>query len=219
MPSGVFSHQAPGLLLKIKYPKKFDGTALCLSMLIPDLDVIIDPLSVYTLRNITHSLVGILLLTIPMTLLFTIIFCRYIGPLCANLARRKSLFFRPLRYFGVDEWDHLKKKKYNRRFFIVASYSALIGGLTHLLLDLPSHEFIEIFFPWVILQNPDFLLYSIIDFGTITVGQVQIDRIFPVFQLIWIIETLTTFVLVLYLLRYIKKRNLINEWYKEYSSV
>ena len=71
----------------------------------------------------------------------------------------------------------------------------------------------------VALRNPDFLLYSIIDFGTITVGQVQIDRNFTVFQLIWIIETLTTFVLVLYLLRYIKKRNLINEWYKEYSSV
>ena len=219
MPSGVFSHQAPGLLLKIKYPKKFDGTALCLSMLIPDLHIVIDPLSLYTLRNITHSLVGILLFIVPTTLLFTIIFCRYIGPLCASLARRKSLFFKPLRYFGVGEWDHLKKKKYNRRYFIVASYSALIGGLTHILLDLPSHEFIEIFFPWVILQNPDFLLYSIIDFGTITVGQVQIDRNFTVFQLIWIIETLTTFVLVLYLLRYIKKRNLINEWYKEYSSV
>jgi len=213
MPSGVFSHQAPGLLLKIKHPDKFDGTALCLSMLIPDLHVIIDPLSVYTLRNITHSLVGILLLTVPMTLLFTMIFCRYIGPFCANLARRKSLFFKPLRYFGVDEWVHLKKKKYNRRYFIVTSYSALIGGLTHLLLDLPAHEFIELFFPWVILQNPDFLLYSIIDFGTITVGQTQIDRNLTVFQLIWIIETLMTLVISLYLLRYIKKRNLVSKWY------
>ncbi len=148
-----------------------------------------------------------------MTLLFTIIFCRYIGPLCASLARRNSLFFKPLRYFGVDEWDHLKKKKYNRRYFIVASYSALIGGLTHLLLDLPAHEFIELFFPWVILQNPDFLLYSIIDFGTITVGQVQIDRNLTVFQLIWIIETLITLVITLYLLRYIKKHNLISKWY------
>jgi len=215
MPSGVFSHQAPGLLLKIKYPHKFDGTALCFSMLIPDLHVIIDPLSVYTLRNITHSLVGILLFTIPMTIIFTIIFCRYVGPLCANLARRKSLFFKPLRYFGVDEWVLLKKKKYGRRYFIVASYSALIGGLTHLLLDLPSHEFIELFFPWVIIQNPDFLLYSIIDFGTITVGQVQIDRNLTVFQLIWIIETLITLVITLYLLGYIKKHNLISKWYRK----
>jgi len=30
MPSGVISHQAPGLALKIKYPSRFDGTALCL---------------------------------------------------------------------------------------------------------------------------------------------------------------------------------------------
>lgn len=202
MPSGVFSHQAPGLFLKIKYPEKFDGTALCFSMLIPDLHVIIDPLSVYTLRNITHSLLGILLYNVPMTLLFTMIFCRYIGPLCANLARRKSLLFKPWRYFGVDEWVHLKKKKYNKRYFIVASYSAFIGGLTHLLLDLPSHESIELFFPWVILQNPDFLLYSIKYFGT-------------VFQLIWTIETLITLALSLYILRYIKKRNLISEWYEE----
>ena len=213
MPSGVFSHQAPGLLLKIKYPHKFDGTALCLSMVVPDLHVLIDPLSVYTLRNITHSLVGIFLLTVPVTLLFTIIFCRYVGPFCASLARRKSLIFKPWRYFGVDEWIHLKKKKYNRRYFIVASYSALIGGLIHLLLDLPAHEFIELFFPWVILQNPDFLLYSIIDFGTITVGQIQIDRNFTIFQLIWIIETLITLVITLYLLRYIKKRNLVSKWY------
>jgi len=120
-----------------------------------------------------------------------------------------------LRYFGVDEWVLLKKKKYGRRYFIVASYSALIGGLTHLLLDLPSHEFIELFFPWVIIQNPDFLLYSIIDFGTITVGQVQIDRNLTVFQLIWIIETLITLVITLYLLGYIKKHNLISKWYRK----
>ena len=90
----------------------------------------------------------------------------------------------------------------------------MIGGLTHLLLDLPAHGTIEIFFP-IILQSPDFLLYSIIDFGSINIGPIQIDRNLTVYWLIWFIETVITFVIALYLLRYIKKRNLINKWYAE----
>ncbi|MFX0105609.1 MAG: DUF4184 family protein [Candidatus Hodarchaeota archaeon] len=214
MPSGLISHQAPSLAIKIKYPKKFDGTALCLSTFIPDLNVIFDPFSVFSFRNITHSLLGLILFTIPLTIIFTIIFCKYIGPFCSNIAKKNGILFKPMKYFGVDEWDNLKKKKYNQRFFLVAIYSAFIGGLTHLLLDLPAHEQIEIFFP-LILQSPDILLYSIIDFGPITIGPLQFDRNLTVFQLIWTIETLITLVIALYLLRYIKKCNLISKWYKE----
>lgn len=214
MPSGILSHQAPGLILKVKYPNKFDGTALCISTLVPDVNVIFDPFLPFTFRNITHSLLGLVLITLPLTLILTMIFCTYIGPIYANLAKRNGIFAKPLKYFGIDQWDNLKKKKYNRRFFIVASYSALIGGLTHLLLDLPAHETIEIFFP-IILQSPDILLYSIKDFGTINIGQNQINADLTVYQLIWFIETLITAVIAVYLLRYIKKHNLINIWYKE----
>jgi len=214
MPSGVISHQAPGLALKIKYPKRFDGTALCISTLVPDLNVIIDPFIPFSFRNITHSLLGLFIYTIPLTIILTIIFCTYIGPFVANLANRNSKIYKPLKYFGIDKWDNLKKKEYNRRYFTVASYSALIGGLTHLLLDLPAHEYIEIFFP-IIFQSPDILLYSIVDFGPINIGPIQIDRNLTVYGLIWIIETLITLVIALYLLRYIKKRNLISQWYKE----
>ena len=75
----------------------------------------------------------------------TIVFSRYIGPLCATIAKKKNILFKPLRYFGIDEWSNLKNKRYTTRFFIVAFYSALIGGLTHLLLDLPSHAEIKLF--------------------------------------------------------------------------
>ena len=214
MPSGLISHQAPGLILKVKYPNKFDGTALCISTLVPDVNVIFDPFLPFTFRNITHSLLGLVLITLPLTLILTMIFCTYIGPFYANLAKRNGIFAKPLKYFGIDQWDNLKKKKYNRRFFIVASYSALIGGLTHLLLDLPAHGTIEIFFP-IITQSPDFLLYSIKDFGTINIGQNQIDADLTVYQLIWFIETLITAVIAVFLLRYIKKHNLISKWYKE----
>jgi hypothetical protein len=214
MPSGVISHQAPGLFLKIKYPKKFDGTALCISTLVPDLNVIFDPFLPFQFRDFTHSLLGLLIYTIPFTLILTFIFCRYIGPFVANLAKKDNKVYKPLKYFGLDDWDSLSKKKYKRKYFIVASYSALIGGLTHLLLDLPSHKYIELFFP-IILQNPDILLYSIVDFGAINIGPFQIDRNLTVYQLIWTIETIVFFIIALYLLRYIKKRNLISKWYKE----
>ena len=214
MPSGVISHQAPGLALKIKYPNKFDGTALCISTLIPDINVLFNPFLPFDFRTFTHSLLGVVLLTIPLTLILTVIFCMNIGPFFANIAKRNGLFSKPLTYFGVDGWDNLKKKKFNKRFFIVASYSAFIGGLTHLLLDLPAHENIEMFFP-IILQSPDILLYSIIDFGPIAIGQTQIERNLTVYGLIWIIETLITLVIALYLLRYVKKRDLISKWYLE----
>ncbi len=213
MPNGVISHQAPGLLLKIKYPKKFDGTALCISTLVPDLSILVDFFLPFSVRNITHSLLGLFIYTIPLTLILTILFCTYIGPFIANIVKRESRIYKPLKYFGIDEWDNLNKKKYNKRFFIVASYSALIGGLTHLLLDLPAHGQIPMFFP-IILQNPDILLYSLIDFGPIYIGPIKIDRL-TVYGLIWIIEDTITLVLSLYLLRYIKKHNLISKWYDE----
>ncbi len=214
MPSTVLSHQAPALILKIKYPKKFDGTALCLSTIIPDIDVISGWFMPFNLRGITHSFLGLVLYTIPLTLILTIIFCSYIGPFFAKLGKRNGVFAKPLKYFGIDEWDYLKEKKYNRRFFIVASYSALIGGFTHLLLDLPAHATIELFFP-IILQSPDILLYPIIDLDPIYFRQMQIDVDLTVYRLIWTIETLITLVISLYLLRYMKKHKLISKWYKE----
>jgi hypothetical protein len=146
-----------------------------------------------------------------LTLILTVLFCEYFGPFIANLVKNRRLF-KPWKYFGLDDWDNLKKKDYNRRFLVVASYSALIGGLTHLLFDLPSHEYVELFFP-LIYQNPAFLLYSIVDFGPINIGSMQFDRNLTVYQLIWSIETITFLIISLYLLRYIKKNQLVSKWY------
>lgn len=214
MPSSVLSHQAPALLIKLKYPYRFDGTALCISTFIPDIDVIIDFFLPFSIRGITHSLLGLILWTIPLTIILTIVFSRYIGPLCATIAKKKSVLFKPLRYFGIDEWSNLKNKRYTTRFFVVAFYSALIGGLTHLLLDLPSHAEIKLFYPWIILQSPDFLLYTIREGSIIYVGQSLIDTSLYVYRLVWLIETIITLLISLYLLRYIKRHNLINKWYK-----
>jgi len=214
MPSGVVSHQAPGLLLKVKYPHKFDGTALCLSALVPDLNVLVDPFLPFSIRNITHSFLGLIIYTIPLTIILTILFCTYISPFVANIAKRESRIYKPLRFFGIDEWDNLKNKKYNKRFIIIAIYSALLGGLTHIVLDLPAHKYNVLFFP-IIMLSPDILLYSIVDFGLFNLGPIVIDGNLTIYRLIWIIEDTITLVSALYLLRYIKKHNLISKWYKE----
>lgn len=214
MPSSVFSHQAPGLLIKIKYPRKFDGAALCISTFVPDLNLIINPFLTFDFRIITHSLLGLIIFTLPLTLILTMAFSRYIGPFIADIAKRGNRIYKPLKFYGLDDWDNFKKKKFNKKYFVVASYSTLIGGLTHLLLDLPAHEYSLMFFP-LVMQNPDFLLYSIIDFGIINIGPIQIHADLTVYQLIWFIESMITLVIALYLLRYIKKKNLITKWYSK----
>ncbi|MBY8990697.1 MAG: DUF4184 family protein [Candidatus Lokiarchaeota archaeon] len=210
MPSSLFSHQAPGLILKLKYPKKLDGTALCIGTIIPDINVMVNPFLPFEFRNFTHSLLGLLILVIPLTIFLTILFSKCFGPFLAKMAKK----FRPMRYLGIDKFENLKKKKFNKKFFIVGIYSALIGGLTHLLLDLPAHENIELFFP-LILQSPEILLYSIIDYGTFSIGQIELDGNIRVYDLIWLIETVVFLIITIYLLRYIKKQDLINKWYEE----
>ena len=207
MPSPIISHQAPALFIKIKYPKKIDGTAICIGTLVPDLCEII-PLGI---RAFTHSLLGLLLWTVPMTIPLTMLFCRYIGPIISNFAKKDMLFSKPLQFFGVDNWDLLKKKVFNKQFFIVAFYSALIGGLTHLLFDLPAHSGITLFYPWI-FSVPNFLLTTVVDFGTITIGIWQYDASYKIYNVIWHIENVILFFISLYLLRSIKKRDLISKW-------
>ncbi|MHA2326157.1 MAG: DUF4184 family protein, partial [Promethearchaeota archaeon] len=131
MPSSFLSHQAPGLALKVSFPKKFDGTALCLGTFIPDLNFIFNFFLPINFYGYTHSLLGQILWTIPLTIVATILFSKYIGPLFARIASRKNKFFSPLRYFGIDQWKYLKNKKFSRNHWKVLTYSALIGGIFH----------------------------------------------------------------------------------------
>jgi len=206
MPSAIFSHQAPVLILKIKYPEKFDGTALCISTFAPDLTALIDPFLPFTLRGISHSFLGLLYYTLPLTLLLVVLFRRKILPYLSQIAKKDGKLSKPLNYLGIDDWDNLKNKKYDRKSLIIIIYSAIVGGFTHLLLDLPSHEYIELFFPWVILQNHQILLYSLVQWQSYNL---------TIFDLIWIIESLITLVITIYFFRYIKKNKLINKWYEE----
>ncbi len=214
MPSSIISHQVPGLALKVKYPKIFDGSALMFGTFVPDLSLVIRRLIPFNFYSLSHSLLGQILWSIPLGIILTILFNRYIAPFSAKLAKRTGIFAKPLRYFGVDQWSYLKNKKFNKRFWIVAAYSVMIGGITHVLLDWPSHEFVQLFYPWAVFPNPDFLLYSIANYGTVSFGSYSFEANLTIFNLLWFLETLVTIPIFFYYLRRIKKDNLIEKWYE-----
>lgn len=211
MPSSILSHQGPALFIKAKYPKKIDGTAICLSTIVPDLCLFFDIFTNGFFRNISHSFMGLFIWTLPLTIIGTIIFSRYIGPFLARIAKWDFFLFEPLRYFGVDLWERLKFKEFNKQFFIVATYSALIGGLTHLLLDFPAHENVELFYPFALFKAPDFLLIELIDYGTIQIGSRTVELTLTIYNLIWAIESAVFIIPTLYYLRKIKKRSVFDE--------
>ncbi|MHA2390504.1 MAG: DUF4184 family protein [Promethearchaeota archaeon] len=217
MPSSVLSHQAPGLALKVKFPKRLDGTALCFGTIVPDLSVVFNWVLPINFYGISHSFIGLIVWTIPFALIATILFSKFIGPFCAKIASLNGKFIEPLRYFGVDQWKHIKNKEFNKRFWITAIYSVLIGGITHILLDWPSHEYVQLLYPWVVVPSPDFLLYSIVDYGTISIGPFLVEANLTVYNLLWSIESLIALFISLYYLRYIKKHNLIKKWYEDYN--
>jgi len=186
MPNPIISHQAPALYLKMKFPKWIDGVSICIGALVPDLTLTIE------IRHVTHSLLGQIYWTVPITLILGMLFSRYIASILSNIANKKGVIPKLLQYFGVGKWGILKSKKFDKKFLLVAFYSALLGGLTHLLLDFPSHPYIELFYPW---------------------------RIFPLYEyvwisgVIWIVEDIILFITSLYLLRTINKKDLIKSWY------
>ncbi|MFX1478549.1 MAG: DUF4184 family protein [Promethearchaeota archaeon] len=215
MPSSFLSHQAPALPLKVMFPKRIDGTALCFGTFIPDLNFIVQLFFPVNFYAITHSLLGQILWTVPLAVIATIIFSKYLSPIFAHIASQKGVLFKPLKYFGVDQWGYLSEKKYNKKFWITAVYSSMIGGVLHILLDWPSHRYGYILYPWITLQAPDFLLYTIIDYGTRTLGPFVFNADLTVFRLLWFLETLIGGVITLYVLRFIKKHDLIRRWYEE----
>ncbi|MHA2050133.1 MAG: DUF4184 family protein [Promethearchaeota archaeon] len=212
------SHQAPGLALKVKFPKIFDGSALLFGTFVPDLSLIISGITPINFYSLSHSLLGQILWSVPLGIILTLIFSRYIAPFYAKLAKRTGIFAKPLRYFGVDQWSYLKNKKFNIRFLVVAAYSVMIGGITHALLDWPSHEFVQLFYPWKVFPNPDFILYSLVDYGTMSVGPFLFEANLTIYNLLWFLETVITIPIFLLYLRYIKKHNLIRKWYEDYNN-
>jgi hypothetical protein len=89
MPSTVLSHQGIVLPLKIRYPNKFDGTALCVGSIVPDITFILTFFlgSHFNAYYLFHSIAG-LVYTIPFSLFLVILLNRVFFPIIDYIASK-----------------------------------------------------------------------------------------------------------------------------------
>lgn len=206
MPSSILSHQGIVLPLKMKYPGKFDGTALCVGSFAPDL-----AFYVRSLPGEFHSLGG-LVYTVPISLVLVILFDKVLLPLVAFLATRRQLsIISPcLAFLSVDDLHILRKKKISPRWFVKATYSVLIGILTHFLLDLPTHGWFPYLRPFYNGKMPEWFLHEYFKL------EIPLFRVVEVtsYNILWFLFSIIFGIIALYSMRYIKKHHLLHRWYK-----
>ncbi|MEM3041008.1 MAG: DUF4184 family protein, partial [Nitrososphaerota archaeon] len=80
MPSALLSHQGIVLPLKIKYPRRFDGTSLCVGSFAPDLAFYVS-----YFQSVFHTIGG-LIYTVPLSMLLAILFDKILLPAISTLA-------------------------------------------------------------------------------------------------------------------------------------
>jgi len=211
MPSSVLSHQGIVLPLKIKYPRKFDGTALFVGSFAPDLVWLVS----YFYENriapydVFHS-VGGLIYVVPIALVLVVLFDKVFFPAVGFLASKKSLgfFSQWFAFFGIDEYHVQKRKRISPRWLIKATYSVLIGVLSHFLLDLPTHGEIPYLRPFYDGEMPTWFLSEYSKMDLPIYGVVEVTN----YNLLWLFFSVALGILSLYQLRYIKKHGLLRKW-------
>ena len=210
MPSSLLSHQGAVLPLKIRYPDKFDGTALCVGSIAPDLAAVIP----YFYRNhinpyVFHS-VGGFIYTIPISLFLVILLRNALFPLIARLAlgRQVSLFFRWLAFLGFDPYYFENRRAFSFQWFVKATYSVLTGILAHFLLDLPTHWWIPYLSPFYNGVMPEWFLQRHGQLELPFYGIVEVTN----YNLLWIIFSITFAILALHNIRHIRRQKLLLKW-------
>jgi hypothetical protein len=210
MPSSVLSHQAPVLPLKIKWPKKFDGTSLCVGSFAPDFEWFLSLFNIGVAERTFHS-IGEMVYIFPLSLVLVVLLDKVLLPAASFFARnnRLGLFSKCLSFFGVDEWHVLKTKKMDARWLVKASYSFVVGVLSHFLLDLPSHGQISYLEPFYSAEMPTWFLH---EYARLELPLFGIEKV-TIYNLLWLAFTVVFGVVALYQLRYIKKHKLMAKWY------
>jgi hypothetical protein len=212
VPLGVLAHQGVVLPLKIKFTDWFDGTALCVGSFIPDLEWIISLFYAGIAPRTFHS-VGELVYTVPVSLLIVALLDKALLPAVAALAKDKrlGLFSQGLTFFGVDEYYVIKAKRLSLGWLVKATYSVLVGVLSHFLLDLPTHSSISYLRPFYDGMMPEWFLYEHVRLDLPFYSVVQVTN----YNILWFIFSLVFSVLALYCMRYMKKHHLLLKWYRK----
>jgi hypothetical protein len=125
VPFTLFAHQVPALALKVRRPRWFDGTALCIGSMAPDLGYAVSG----RLGVDTHDWDGLVPLIFPLALLLTLA-ARWI---VADVAPAHMPDLGPAR---LRSWRVTARRQ--PALWITVS-SCVIGIATHVLLDAFTH--------------------------------------------------------------------------------
>jgi hypothetical protein len=212
LPSSILSHQGIVLPLKIKYPEKFDGIALCVGSVAPDLPFILSFfLGSRINRYVLFHSVGGLIYTVPLSLLLVFLFNRFLLPIIAYVASKNR--FGPISYllafFGFDDFGLVKSMRFSLTWLLKATYSVVIGIFSHFLLDLPTHGYIPYLKPFFSGIMPSWFL---IEYSRLNIPFYGIFEVTN-YNILWVSFSIILGIIALYNLRYIKKNKLMMKWY------
>jgi hypothetical protein len=125
MPFTFFAHQAPILPLKTRWPEFFDGTALCLASVLPDIGYAVPGVSAQS-----HRMLGMVTWGLVGTLVGVWLMRRFVAPVA--LAYLPD--FGPFRVWSYRALRHRRPALWQT----VVGW--IIGYGSHLLLDAFTHE-------------------------------------------------------------------------------
>ena len=139
MPFTAF-HVVPVWPLYVRWPRHFDVLALTMGAILPDLEIV----AVYPMtrdwewgRTVMHSFLGV----VTVNLVLSLLAARLLIPAVAERLDRRHPGKGWRRFAGRDYVT-------DRRSLPVAAVSAVLGGATHLAIDLTHHLDTPVLWPW-----------------------------------------------------------------------
>ncbi len=129
MPATIPSHQAGVLPLKLISPRRFDGVALVIGSVMPDVGYLTQGLPVVAISS--HAWHSLLWFSLPLTLIATWLVRRAAGVIAVHLPDAGPL---ALRDYGVLATV--------RHRLVVSVWSALLGAASHMVWDMFTHPYI-----------------------------------------------------------------------------
>jgi hypothetical protein len=221
MPLAIFSHQGLVLPLKMRSPKRLDGTSLLIGSAISDCMVWVSRFSFITnnlpyteyMQFLMHSVIGILI-TLPITVIFAWLFSVFFAPFISTKVGTSKIGL----YFGLDDWKLLGKrgvgegeKIFNGKWIFKAIYSAFLGIISHYFMDMVGHHL-----------NPFLVPFE--DYSVIPGWNSQIafytssGNPFYNAYFVWLAETFIIGLFCFIWLRVIAKNKLLKLWYGKLNS-
>jgi hypothetical protein len=194
VPLTFLSHQAPVLPLKLAAPRWFDGTALVVGSMAPDLVFVLHGTRWYPEA---HAVGAQLWVCLPLTIVLTWVIKRVVaGPLGVHLPDGGP--------FHLRDYARLASWRLPRRAlpWLVLLSSALIGSCSHLVLDSFTHGFGFVVTRVAVLRAEMFTLPAVLSGRTVFVH-----------DLLQLGGTVVGAAITLWCLLVIGRRRLLLEWY------